>query len=751
LRFLAALARRVRPPSGGLDRVRWFFLSFAVFTCVTAPLQMSSSSPVPPAYWVLGIPAIGFLLWSRFRDYRSGTLRSVAWEPVEFVAVVVALLILGPFAGGIGVFYAGLYFRVVFGSTQRLVLGATSYLLALSVSGWLASRLTPTDGSTWQQQVGQNVVGCVFSLLLMWLILRILTAYQHSLHQERALLAAVLDNVESAVVATDSDGSPLVRNRAALDLYAELRLPEPPVPWPDTVVLCRADGLTPLPQEEQPLGRVLRGQQVTDAEVTVRVGDGAHRSYVVNGQPLWGADAARAGAVLTITDVTARVEVEQQLSHLALHDALTGLTNRVLLRDRLAQALARRGTGSTGSTGVRLLFLDLDGFKTVNDSLGHAVGDQVLVEVADRLRGTLRPEDTVARLGGDEFAILLEDEPEHAALAAAERVLAALREPLVVQGRSLVVSASIGIASGGGIIEADELLRNADLAMYAAKERGDRIQRFEPAMHSAAVQRLMLLADLRVALEHDELFVQYQPVVSLTSGAMTGVEALLRWQHPRLGVVSPLDFIPLAESSGLILPIGSWVIDEACRQLSSWRRTHPTAARELTVAVNVAVPQLETPELVDTVTAALARNGLVAADLVLEITESAMSEHFEVLPTLRSLHRLGISLALDDFGTGYSSMRRLSLFPIRKVKIDRSFVAEIDLSSDAAVLVVTTLALAQGLGMGAVAEGVETVAQCDFLRAQGCAEAQGYLFSRPLDPEGIAAMLTAGARTALAV
>ncbi len=740
MRFVAESARRIRPPAGGMDRVRWFFLCFAVFTYVTAPLQVSSSSPVPPAYWVCGLPAIGYLLWRRVREYRDRALTAPAWDAVEGVALGVALLIVGPLGAGLGLFYAGVYFRVVFGSTRRLVLGASTYLLALSVSSWWADQLSPVPGSPWQQQLGQNVIGVAFSTLLMWLMLTILVAHQRDLTEERQLLAAVLDNIDSAVIAMTSDEAPVVRNRAALDLYTELGLPEPPAAWHDAVTVYRGDGLTVLRPEDQPMSQVLRGQRVREAEVNVGLADGTYRSFVINGQPLSTETTSRAGAVLTITDVTARRKAEERLSHLALHDPLTGLTNRVLLGDRLEHALQRR---ALDDERVRLLFIDLDGFKTVNDSLGHPVGDQVLVSVADRIRATLRPQDSVARLGGDEFAVLLEDEPEEVAFAAAERILAALRVPLQVHEHSLVISASIGIASGGGGTQADDLMRNADLAMYAAKERGDRVEGFDPAMHISAVQRLVLQRDLRTALDHHELYLQYQPVLSLTTGRITGVEALLRWRHPRLGVIAPLEFIPVAESSGLILPIGAWVIGEACRQLRSWRDTQSLAADLLTVAVNVAVSQLETPELVDTVAAALADNDLAPSDLLLEITESAVSEHLEVLPTLWALRRLGVALALDDFGTGYSSMRRLRLFPLQKVKIDRSFVEEIGHSGAAAVLVTTTLALAHGLGMEAIAEGVETAAQLEFLQERGCAEAQGYLFSRPLDPDAVASLLAA--------
>ena len=734
------LATRYGPPSGGLDRVRWFFLCFTVFFCVTAPLQVPFTSPVPPAFRLAGLPAIGYLLWRRLREYHNGELQPPVWDALEFVALVAALVVIGPLSGGLGILYSGTFFRLVFGSTSRTIIGCCGGVLALWVSCWWVNELSATPDGSWQQQFFPHILGIGVPTVLMRLMLTTMLAHQNALATERQLLTAVLDNVDSAVIAAHPDGMPILRNRAALDVYRELGLAESLGRWHESVTLYRGDVLTPFRAEDLPMVQVLRGERVRDAEVTMGLPDGTYRSYLFNGQPLTGSTADRTGAVLTITDVTARKEAERRLSHLALHDPLTGLSNRTLLLDRLQHALQRR---SAPEKRVHLLFVDLDGFKTVNDSLGHHVGDEVLVVVANRIRATVRAQDTVARLGGDEFAILIEDEPEHTAIATADRILASLRDPLVVRERALVVTASIGIASGEDAGEADELVRNADLAMYAAKERRDRVERFTAEMHHSAVQRLVLHADLRAALERQELFLLYQPVFSLATGRMTGVEALLRWRHPRLGLIPPLEFIGTAETSGLIVPIGAWVLDEACRQLSRWRHDHPAVADNLTMAVNVAVPQLETPSLVGTVESALANAGLTPADLLLEITESAMSEHVQVLPILRELRRIGVTLALDDFGTGYSSLSRLRLFPVQKVKIDRSFVEEIDRSVDTAVLVTSTLALAHGLGLEAIAEGVETPAQLGFLRKHGCGEVQGYLLSRPLDPAGVASILGA--------
>ncbi len=736
------MRHRYRQPPAGLDRVRWFFLCFAVFTLASSSFQIVFNSPVPLGFWASGALALGYLLWRRLREYRDRRLQAARWDAVELLALFVGLLTAGPLSGGISLLYGGIFFRSVFGSSRRLLVVSAAYLLTLAVAAGLADRLSPTSGFHWQQQVIGHVLGIGFSALLLRLMLTTLLTHQAALDGDRKILSAVIDNIDSAVIAMGADATPFLRNRAAVTLYTDLGLPEPPIPWHSRVALYRGDGHTPLPPEELPQWRTLRGEHVRDAEIVIGLADGTSRSYIVNGQPLERGGLPN-GAVLTATDVTARKQAEEKLAHLALHDPLTGLANRVLLRDRLMHALQRR---SASETPLSLLSIDLDGFKTVNDSLGHQVGDELLVVVAARLRMALRAEDTVARLGGDEFAVLLGSQSEAVAMQAAERILAILADPVDIKGRSVVLSASIGMASGMGRVDADELLRNADLAMYAAKGRGrHRTALYESSMYDTAVQRLVREGDLRMALERREFHLHYQPVVSLIDGRMTGVEALLRWQHPRHGAIPPLDFIPAAESSGLIVPIGEWVVAEATHQLREWRARHPEAAG-FTMAINVAVPQLQSKGLIDVVTGALADNGLQPVDLVLEITESAMSEHYVLMATLWALRRLGVALALDDFGTGYSSLARLRLFPVQKVKIDRSFVQEIGRDSGEAVLPAATLALAHGLGLHAVAEGIETVAQFQFMRDHGCEEAQGHLLSRAVDACTIATMLDSGQR-----
>jgi len=421
----------------------------------------------------------------------------------------------------------------------------------------------------------------------------------------------------------------------------------------------------------------------------------------------------------------------------AFNDSLTGLPNRALLLDRLEVALGR---ADRERKPVSVLFLDLDGFKVVNDSLGHVAGDRLLIDVAGRLRGCLRRGDTAARIGGDEFAILLGDlgNPERAQHVA-ERVIAALREPFTVLGREVFVSASIGIAYGQD--DAQDLLRNADVAMYRAKrsDEAGAYATFEPSMHTAVVERLEIEADLRRAIERDELLLHYQPIIELASGRIAGVEALLRWAHPRRGLVMPFEFIPLAEETRLILELGRWVLREACRQAAFWR-ADPRTDRP-TVSVNISGLQLLDSSLDAEVAAALADSGLEPASLTLEITETVLVQDVAAaVDRLEKLRALGVSIAIDDFGTGYSSLRYIRRFPADVLKIAKPFVDGLHDETDAA-LVRTIVALADSLALRTVAEGIEDHRQLARLRELGCLLGQGYLFARPLPAHDVTELL----------
>jgi diguanylate cyclase len=428
------------------------------------------------------------------------------------------------------------------------------------------------------------------------------------------------------------------------------------------------------------------------------------------------------------------------LAHRATHDPLTDLANGVRFREAVDEALAAcRRDG----TRLAVAYLDLDGFKTVNDSLGHDVGDALLVVVADRLRACAPEASCVARLGGDEFALLLEDVdgPDAAARVAAD-VAVAVSVPAVVGGRAMVVTSSTGIALGAAGSTAEQLLRDADLAMYAAKAQGvGRAEVFRPSLHDAALQRLHLLADLRDALEaDDELVVVYQPVVALPGGRVEGVEALLRWTHPERGPVPPATFIPLAEQSGLIDALGRRVLAEACRAAHGWRTT--TGRDDLRVAVNLSPSQLGEAELVEQVARVLAATGLPARALVLEITEDAvMADPEEALRQLHRLRDLGVVLAVDDFGTGRSSLAHLQRFPVEVLKVDRTFVEALDREGSTPI-VEDILRLAHSLGLRAVAEGVERPGQLAALEAMGCDSVQGLLLSPPRPAEQVAELLS---------
>ncbi|HEX3213795.1 MAG TPA: EAL domain-containing protein, partial [Actinomycetota bacterium] len=449
------------------------------------------------------------------------------------------------------------------------------------------------------------------------------------------------------------------------------------------------------------------------------------------------------GLVLNTRDISERRQLEDQLVHQAFHDSLTSLANRALFKDRVDHALKRT---KRQTPSVAVLFLDLDGFKEVNDSLGHAAGDRLLIQVAERLHSCVRPSDTVARFGGDEFAVLIEDASDDIdVVQVADRVLEGLRQPFEVNGRELHVRGSMGIARMESDVDgADQLLRNADLAMYRAKAAGQGgYERYDPEMHTELVQRVQLESDLRRALEAGELFLQYQPTFDLGSGQIVGAEALARWNHPVRGLVPPTEFIPLAEASGLIRPLGAWVLREACRQAAEWQRNSPPRERPLTLNINLSGRQLQSPEVVDDVARALEESGMPPSALVLEMTESVlMDDNEDVLAILQQLKQLGARLAIDDFGTGYSSLSYLHRFPVDILKIDRSFVERLSHASDNAELARTVVRLGQSLQLQTVAEGVEDSTQFLALRRMGCDIGQGYYFGRPMDANALARLLS---------
>ena len=451
------------------------------------------------------------------------------------------------------------------------------------------------------------------------------------------------------------------------------------------------------------------------------------------------------GIVLNSRDISERKAFEEQLSHQAFHDSITGLANRALFRDRVEHALERQ---TRDDRPLSILFMDLDDFKTINDSLGHAAGDRLLGEVGERLRSCLRAPDTAARFGGDEFAILLEDGGDVAGPAeVAARILEALDGPFLLESKEVFVRASIGIANARGSQPlgpegAEELLRNADVAMYIAKEAGkNRYQIFEPEMHDTALRRLELKADLQRAVDNEEFVLLFQPVIHLASGAIEGFEALIRWNHPTRGLVGPYDFIPLAEETGLVVPIGSWVLEDACRKGRLLQPESPDE-RPLHIAVNLSARQLQRHEIVQETARVLLDTGLAPECLVLEITESVMMQDMALSnERLTSLRKLGVKLAVDDFGTGYSSLNYIRRFPVDILKVDKSFVDGVSDGGEESALTAAIIELAGILNLRPVAEGIERADQLERLLELNCELGQGFYFAEPLTFEGAQELL----------
>jgi diguanylate cyclase (GGDEF)-like protein len=442
------------------------------------------------------------------------------------------------------------------------------------------------------------------------------------------------------------------------------------------------------------------------------------------------------GVVVNYRDITEQKDLEEQLRRQAFQDGLTGLPNRHLFTDRLEHAIAFLGRHSAP---IAVLFIDLDDFKTVNDSLGHDAGDRLLVEAGRRIRNCLRSVDTVARLGGDEFAVLMEDVEPDAPSDAASRILAALREPMRVHRQQLTIGASIGIVMAHSPKQSViDLLKNADLAMYSAKDQGKgRFEVFRPKLQRAATTRLRLKADLERALEDGQFRLRYQPLVDLGKGELVGMEALVRWLHPRRGEILPGDFIGIAEESGAIIPLGRWVLHEACRQARAWHSEGLTP-EPIGMSVNLSARQLEDPRLAADVSAALEESGLEPGLLTLEITESVLMHDTKLTQqTLHRLKALGVRLVIDDFGTGYSSLSYLRRFPIDGIKIDRSFIDAVDTDREEADLVGSIIALSTRLKLETVAEGVERWSQLARLRSLGAQLGQGYYLAVPLTPSEV--------------
>ena len=560
------------------------------------------------------------------------------------------------------------------------------------------------------------------------------------LQRSASLLVATLESTADGILVVDTTSRITLFNQRFLELW---RIPE-------DVILAGEDSsalsfvATQLRDPDAFVRRVREVYALPDAESfdELEFVDGRVFERYSVPQRLGGACVGR---VWSFRDTTMRKSAERQLVHDAFHDALTFLPNRSRFSEILSRSLQRARHG--GDYAFAMLFLDIDRFKVVNDSLGHAVGDQLLVAVARRLEACVRPGDTVARLGGDEFTVLIDKtESPGDATAAADRIMRALERPFELESQQIFIGASLGIAlSATGYAEPHEMMRDADTAMYRAKANGKgRYEVFDTMMHTRAVSLLQLETDLRVAIGREEFRLLYQPIVSLGTGRVVGLEALVRWDHPTRGMVSPDEFLELAEETGLIVPIGQWVLREACAQLSEWRRAG-LASDLLSVSVNLSARQVMHPALVEQVVGALEASGLPARTLHLEFTESAFLAHTDaVLATFSRLRALGIHLDLDDFGTGYSSLSYLLRFEIDGLKIDRSFVRNIGDSGERSEIARAIVALAHSLNITVIAEGVETPGQLEVLRGLGCDVVQGFLCAPPLSPGDAGEVLAHG-------
>ncbi|WP_159015512.1 EAL domain-containing protein [Cognatiluteimonas profundi] len=572
---------------------------------------------------------------------------------------------------------------------------------------------------------------------------------ERALEQEGEFLNALLDNITEGIVACDAHGNLTMFNEAARALHGLPGEPMPPQQWSGHYDLYLADGITPMRTAQVPLFRALHGEQVRDVEMVIAPRDLPRHVVVCNGRALVNRDGDKLGAVVAMHDITERKQAEERLQQLAHFDVLTGLPNRHLFQESLKNAMAH---ADAQGWLVSLLFLDMDNFKDINDSLGHAIGDELLRQAGERLLGCVRLRDTVGRLGGDEFGvILLTPGDPQVAVIVAEKILAAMRVPFVLDGHTVTSTVSIGITVyPTDTADMHSLVRYVDMAMYEAKQSGRNGYRFyTEAMNLRASEKRELQAALGEALERGEFVLHYQPKVSLDSGRWTGMEALLRWRRPGRGLVPPSEFIPALEESGLIVAVGAWVIAEACRQLQSWRASGLDA---LPIAVNVSAQQMagETPasptaprglartdagarELWSMTAACLQRHEVPAGLLEFELTESALMSDAEYsIDMLRRLQGSGIHISVDDFGTGYSSLAYLRRFPLDAVKIDGSFIRDVTTNAEDASITLTIIDLAHRLNLQVIAECVETAEQLDFLRAHGCDQAQGYFLARPM-------------------
>jgi diguanylate cyclase (GGDEF)-like protein/PAS domain S-box-containing protein len=681
---------------------------------------------VSPVAGVRDTPGVSARTFMRMRPRRHRAVVLVAGPVLLAATWAIVHLIAGDWPEFADLAYAPiLLWAFWFGVPGGVVMAGSASLL-FSPTGYADDPWYLTTGI----YVGFGAAGGAVSTLLSHRWARLVELAAH-LDRARGELAAIVEGSGDAIFAATPEGVITTWNAAAESLFGYTS--EEIVGHPLSVLAPEGR----LHEQAGVRARLKAGGPHESLETVRRRKDGSLFDVLLTASTA----NNEAGEIIGLSgiahDITDRKRLEHSLIQQALHDSLTGLPNRALLDDRLDQGLAR---SRRRGTQLGVMFLDIDNFKSVNDSLGHTSGDDLLRLVAGQIQRSIRPGDTVARFGGDEFVVVCDDTCAADVEEIAVRVLEAIRQPGRVGNQDVNVTSSIGITISDEGATSETLLQEADLAMYSAKQRGPgSVELFDEALRSKAEQRLATAAALHRALERDEFTVHYQPVIDLSTGAVVSAEALVRWEHPSGALVWPDEFIPLAEETGLIVPIGAWVLEQACQELVGWQRIQPS----MSVAVNLSVRQLFRADLVDMIDDVLTRTGAPASGLTLELTESSSLEDIDYLETaLARIKSLGVALSIDDFGTGYSSLRRLKRLPFDAMKVDRTFVDGLGTDAHDTAMVTAIVALGHALDLQVTAEGVETLAQHTKLKAMGCTRAQGFFHARPMPAPAMSTLVT---------
>ncbi len=712
-----------------LARLRLIYLATTGVTMLMVVMQIVFAPHLPLTSRLVGVGVALALYGHWCVGYRRGRYPWFA-DLLDIAGFVSLAILIGSINPVLGVFYTSLYLRAFDPSPRRALSTGATYAATLIVGYWLADgHAMALDLAALTQVPVVLMIAAIACVLTRSFERR--AQLEHELKLSEVRFRSLVENSSDVLMVVNAAGAIAFHTASAGQLLGAT----------DLVGTRLADLLHPddAPRFTEDLQLAAAGARIT-TEWRMRHEDGTwrHTEVVTNGLLH---DAQLSGLVLTLRDAMQRKELERQLTHQAKHDALTDLPNRLMLRERLSIAVAAT---DASRPLVGLLFLDLDDFKAVNDTFGHGAGDALLQVVAERLGSCILPGDLAARLGGDEFAILLPGlrAPEDAEIVA-DRIMVALHPPCEVAGQQLHIRASVGIAVARGDGDLDDALRDADTAMYAAKNMGKaRWATFLPAMHEKIHERLTMENDLRVALDRDQFVLHYQPIVRLADRRVMGLEALVRWQHPERGLVPPMDFIPLAEATDLIVPIGAFVLREACRAAVAFQRFGATTGFPFGVSVNISARQLLDPGIEALVADALAESGLPAGALWLEVTETVLQADADLVDQkLRCLKALGVNIALDDFGAGYTSLAYLRKFRVDGLKIDQGFVRDLESDSSAVALVRAILGLSRDLGLRVVAEGIETPEQAALLVANGCVLGQGFLYARPAPAADVAEVL----------